>query len=198
MRSTPLTALATALLVAACTPETKVSADPSCLTRSSDKIGGPFSLISHTGERITEANFRGRKTLVFFGFTYCPDVCPQTLYSLGSALSMMPEGVPRPLTALISVDPERDTPEALGRYIASTGFPSDIVALTGDQNELKTAAAGFAASFERVEDPDSQSGYLMNHTSIIYLMDEDWRLKTFFTPDARPEDIARCLQAMGG
>lgn len=196
MRWMPITALAAALFTSGCTPETTVKADPSCLTRSSDKIGGPISLTSHKGERITEANFKGRKTLVFFGFTYCPDVCPQTLYSLGSALSMMPAGAPRPLTVLISVDPDRDTPEALGRYIASNGFPSDIVALTGDQRELKAAAAGFAASFERVDDPDSQSGYLMNHTSVIYLMDEAWRLKTFFTPDSRPEDIARCLQAL--
>lgn len=100
------------------------------------------------------------------------------------------------MTALISVDPDRDTPETLTRYISSNGFPSDITALTGSQEELRAAAGGFAASFERVDDPSSQSGYLMNHTSIIYLMDESWKLETFFTPDTRPEDMARCISAL--
>jgi protein SCO1/2 len=191
-----LTAITAILTTSACSPGPAASVDPACLTRSSQSIGGPFSLIDNTGRRISESTFKGRKTLVFFGFTYCPDVCPQTLYSIGAAMSLLPDDEIRPMTALISVDPDRDTPETLTRYISSNGFPSDITALTGSQEELKAAAGGFAASFERVDDPSSQSGYLMNHTSIIYLMDEAWKLETFFTPDTRPEDMARCISAL--
>jgi len=173
-------------------------ADTACFSRASDRIGGPISLTAHTGARMTQDNFRGRKTLVFFGFTYCPDICPNTLYALGSALAMLPNSVERPMTALISVDPGRDTPEALASYIASNGFPADIVGLTGTEDELSAAASAFAASFETVDDPESAAGYLVNHTTIIYLMDEDWKLETFFTPETRPEEIARCIEALSG
>jgi protein SCO1/2 len=191
------TALA-AIALSACSPggDARAGVDAACFTRTSDKIGGPLSLVDNTGARITQEKFKGRKTLVFFGFTFCPDVCPNTLYALGTAMTLLPEGVKPPLTALISVDPARDTPEALTAYIASNGFPSDIVGLTGTEDELRAAATAFAASFERTEDAGSASGYLVNHTSIIYLMDENWKLATFFTPETRPEDMAKCIAAL--
>jgi protein SCO1/2 len=177
-------------------PPAADAADEACLSRASDQIGGPISLTAHTGARMTEDSFKGRKTLVFFGFTYCPDVCPNTLYALGSAVSALPPTVRAPMTAFISVDPGRDTPEALSRYIASKGFPSEIIGLTGSDDELQAAARAFAASYETVEDPESAAGYLVNHTSIIYLMDENWKLETFFTPETRPDAIARCIEAL--
>src|SRR5690606_34593867 len=124
------------------------------------------------------ANFKGRKSLVFFGFTYCPDVCPATLFKIGSAMALLPEGVKKPRTLLISVDPARDTPEALTAYIASNGFPEDIIGLTGTSDQLEAVSKSFVAPFERLDDPDSAAGYLMNHSSILYLMDENWKLET--------------------
>lgn len=186
------------LAAAACSPATDRHAgvDANCFSRTSDKVGGPLSLISQEGARITEANFKGRKSLVFFGFTHCPDVCPETLYKIGSAMSLLPEGVKAPRTILISVDPARDSPEALSQYIASNGFPTDIVGLTGNDEELEAVATAFAAPFSRNEDPDSVSGYSVNHTSILYLMDADWKLATFFTQADRPETIAKCIAAL--
>ncbi|MDZ4761567.1 MAG: SCO family protein [Alphaproteobacteria bacterium] len=186
------------LVLAGCSAQENARAgvDTACFNRASDKIGGPLQLTAQTGAPFTEDNFRGRQTLVFFGFTYCPDICPNTLYAIGTALNLLPAGIEKPMTALISVDPARDTPDALAAYIASNGFPSDIVGLTGTEDELQAAASRFAASFERVEDASSASGYLVNHTSIIYLMDENWKLATFFTPQTRPEEMAKCIAAL--
>jgi len=186
-----------ALLAAACSPDRHAGVDPACFTRTSEAIGGPLSLISNTGARVTENSFKGEKTLVFFGFTYCPDTCPGTLTKIGAAMTMLPGSVKPPRTVLISIDPARDTPEALSLYIASNGFPTDIVGLTGNEDELEAVSRAFVAPFERMDDPDSSAGYSFNHSAILYLMDENWKLATFFQPDARPEDIARCIAALG-
>lgn len=170
--------------------------DPACFNRTSEKVGGPFALTSHQGVRVTEESFKGRKTLVFFGFTHCPDVCPQTLYAVGTAMRMLPAHVKPPHTVLVSIDPARDTPEALSTYIASNGFPTDITGLTGTLEELDQVSKEFVAPFQRVEDSDSADGYQMEHSSILYLMDENWKLKTFFTQDTRPETIAKCIVAL--
>jgi len=176
----------------------RAGVDPACFTRSSDKVGGPISLISNSGAHTTEDGFKGRKTLVFFGFTHCPDVCPATLYEIGTAMTLLPKNVKPPKTALISVDPARDTPEELARYVKSNGFPSDIVGLTGTLDELHQVASEFAAPFSRDEDAeaDGASGYVVNHSAILYLMDENWKLATFFQPGERPEDIAKCIAAL--
>lgn len=168
-----------------------------CLNRSSDKIGGPFRLTAQDGSPKTEADFRGRKTLVFFGFTHCPDVCPTTLFTVGKAISLLAPGKPVPRTVFISVDPARDTPEALDQYIRSNGFPRDIVGLTGTLDELRQVSDAFVAPFSRNEDSDSASGYLVSHSSILYLMDENWKLKTFFTEGQSAEEISSCLAAIG-
>jgi protein SCO1/2 len=94
------------------------------------------------------------------------------------------------------VDPERDTPEELARYIKSNGFPADIVGLTGTLDELESVAKAFASDFSRAEDADSAAGYLVNHTTILFLMDENWKLETFFRPEERPETIANCIRAL--
>jgi protein SCO1/2 len=179
-----------------CSPTEGVNA--SCFNRTSREIGGPFHLTSDTGAPVTEDNFKGRKTLVFFGFTHCPDVCPATLYEIGTAMSLLPKNVKPPKTVLITVDPARDTPEELGRYIRSNGFPSDIVGLTGTLDELHQVADEFAAPFSRDEDAegDGASGYVVNHSAILYLMDENWKLATFFQPGERPEDMAKCIAAL--
>jgi protein SCO1/2 len=190
-------ALAAAILaLAACSAGDPASRIPGCSVQTTDKIGGPFTLTSNRGERMTEDSFKGRKTLVFFGYTYCPDYCPRTLSAIGTAMTLMPKGVKRPMTAFISVDPARDTPAALTTYIASNGFPSDIVGLSGTQDELEAVARGFGTSFERNDDPNSASGYLMSHGTILYLMDENWKLQTFFTQEVRPSDMAKCIAAL--
>ena len=116
-------------------------AQADCTSRAYPEIGGPISLIDHTGKRVTEADFQGRPALVYFGFTYCPDVCPMALTTLAAAYRKLPEGKTIPQTLLISVDPERDTPEALATYVSSKAFPEGLVGLTGTDAEIRAARA---------------------------------------------------------
>ena len=198
----PLCLVAAAL--SACNQSNERSSGPTsggdvagCSTRAYDNIGGPISLIDHTGTRVTEEDFKGQETLVYFGFTYCPDVCPISLTQVGAAIDLLPDGVQAPRTMLISVDPERDTPAAMAAYIESNGFPEDIVGLTGTLEEIEAAASEFKSSFRRIEMPDSAAGYTMDHMSILYLMDKDWRLKTFFATSATsPREMADCIAAL--
>ncbi len=190
--------LALALAVAACGGPSRddQAAIAACKSKSSQAVGGPFRLTAHTGAPITEANFKGRKALVFFGYTYCPDICPVVLFNLGKALESVPEEK-RPVTIFISVDPARDTPETLTQYIASNGFPKDIIGLTGTLDELKAVNAAFKTpGFSRGEDSDSAGGYLVSHASWLYLMNEDWTMDTFFYDSASPEEMARCINLL--
>ncbi|MFN7164999.1 MAG: SCO family protein [Hyphomonas sp.] len=207
MRFTILTVFLAASL-AACGPVSDMAApaaaaksggdQASCLSRAYPEIGGPISLVSSTGARVTEADFKGRPTLIYFGFTYCPDVCPLTLQTVAAAYRKLPEGTVPPQTLLISVDPGRDTPEALAVYVANTAFPEGLQGLTGTEAEVRAAADAFKADFSRVEQPESMAEYTMDHTSLLYLMDENWQLKSFFTHQDTPDTIAACLEQVMG
>jgi protein SCO1/2 len=202
---TQLSLAVLALLAGACSPPASQEAaapaaaaksggaQSSCLSRAYPEIGGPISLVSSTGARVTEADFKGRPTLIYFGFTYCPDVCPMTLTSVAAAYRKLPEGVTPPQTLLISVDPARDTPEALATYVANKAFPAGLIGLTGTEEEIRAAADAFKADYSRVDQPDSMAEYTMDHTSLLYLMDENWQLKTFFTHQDTADTIAECL-----
>ncbi len=186
--------IAMSLSLAACGESAIESvADPSCSRRAYEEIGGPISLIDHTGALVTEEAYKGVPSLVFFGFTYCPDVCPMTLVTIEKALAQLPDSINAPRTILISVDPERDTPETLAAYISTAAFPDDIVGLTGEPERIREAADAFLADYARVEQDESLAEFTMDHTTMIYLMDEDWTLKSFFTHSDTPESIAACL-----
>ena len=197
MKSAILFASLTSLLLAGCGSGERApsagGAKAGCMTRAYGEIGGPVSLIDQTGLRVTEADFKGRPSMVYFGFTYCPDICPMTLVTLNEAYERLPEEIEPPRTILISVDPERDTPEAMKAYIETPAFPDDIVGLTGSPGDIRAAADAFSADYQRVETPESLADYTMDHTSILYLMDADWKLKTFFTHQDDAESIATCL-----
>lgn len=179
-------------LLAACEKEPDL-AGPNCTSRAFANIGGPISLVNQDGERVTEADYKGAPSLVYFGFTYCPDVCPASLVTINRALQRLPDGIEAPRTILITVDPERDTPEALKSYISSNSFPENIVGLTGTADEIREAANIFATDYSRIELPESEAGYTMDHLSLTYLMDENWSLKTFFTHDTDDQTMAACL-----
>ncbi|WP_233353091.1 SCO family protein [Henriciella mobilis] len=191
--------VALAALLVACSGEQPVKTTAggslaSCTTRSYEEIGGPFTLTNQDGVEVTEEDFKGRPTLIYFGFTYCPDVCPGTLVGIANAYRSLPEDIEPPQTLLISVDPERDTPEALKTYVASNAFPDNLVGLTGTPEQIAAVADEFFVGYDRIETPESAGDYTMDHTSLLYLMDEDWKLKTFFAEgDSNPEDMATCL-----
>ena len=189
----------TTLALAACgsqSPEQPRAggAQAGCMTRAYDNIGGPISLVSHTGEAVTEENFKGRPTLIYFGFTYCPDICPGTLVAVKNAYDRLPDGIAPPQTVLITVDPERDTPEQLAIYVDNAAFPDNLVGLTGTPEQVREAADVFLADFSKIALEGSRSEYTMDHTSLLYLMGSDWTLKTFFAESAHdPEAMAECL-----
>lgn len=142
------------------------------------QIGGPFRLISHKGEIVTDADLKGRPFAVFFGFTHCPEVCPTTLYELAILLQQLgPDGDKlRPF--FITVDPERDTQAVLADYMQA--FDPRITALTGSPAEIEAVANAYKASRRKVS--IEGGGYTMDHSALVYLMNKDGRLASTLDP----------------
>src|SRR6185295_11526674 len=157
-------------------------------------VGGPFTLIDHTGKRVTDQDFRGKFLLVFFGFTNCPDVCPTALQVMAAALDKLGANAERITPILISVDPEHDTPAMLATYVKS--FHPRLVGLTGSPAEIDAVAKAYRVYFKKVPDPKSTAGYSIDHSSIIYVMGPDGTYRTHFTHATSPDAMAERLAAM--
>lgn len=158
-------------------------------------IGGDFELVSHTGETVTNADFAGRPMLIYFGFTYCPDVCPMSLQVMAQALLELDEAERAEFQPiLISLDPERDTPEALAQYVETPVFPEGLTGLTGSAEQIATAARAYRVYYARAEQEGSVAEYLIDHSSLIYLMDRQGRFVEVFPHATPPERIAQALQ----
>jgi cytochrome oxidase Cu insertion factor (SCO1/SenC/PrrC family) len=158
-------------------------------------IGGPFTLTDHTGERVTDQDFRGRSMLVLFGFTFCPDVCPSALQVMSAALDRLGPKADRFVPILITVDPERDTPVQLASYVQS--FHPRLVGLTGTPAEIDAVVKAYRVYVRKVADPKSSAGYSIDHTSLIYVMGPDGAYVTHFAhttnADAMAERLAKLL-----
>jgi protein SCO1/2 len=155
-------------------------------------VGGPFTLTDHTGKRVTDADFRGRYMLVFFGFTYCPDVCPSTLQVMSEALDRLGSKADRFVPILISVDPGRDTPEQLASYVKS--FRPGFVGLTGTQAEIDAVLDVYRIrSVRKRADPKSTAGYAVDHPAQIYLMGPDGRYRAILDYTKGAESMAASL-----
>lgn len=154
-------------------------------------LGGTFRLMDQTGRAVTEADFAGRFLLVYFGFTYCPDVCPTELGIVASALDLLGEPGERVTPVFITVDPERDTPEALADYVSR--FHPRMVGLTGTAEQVAAAARAYRVFYARVQRPE-MTGYLMDHSSFIYLVGPDGRVRSLFRPETAPEVIAGAVR----
>lgn len=153
------------------------------------KIGGPFELVNHWGEPTVSEDFAGSYLLVFFGYTYCPDICPIALSRVSNALDMMGADARSVIPLFITVDPARDTPEQLREYVKY--FHPAIIGLTGSDEQVAAAAKAYGVYSAKVEDgtgdPDD---YLMDHTSITYLMNPDNTYAAHFSNSATAQDIA--------
>ena len=151
-------------------------------------IGGPFALIDQDGRAVTEATFKGKPTLIYFGFTYCPDVCPTALLLMETALEKLGPDTPKKVNMLmITIDPERDTQKLLKDYVSN--FGSTFRGLTGTPEQVAAAAKAYRVYYQKV--PGKNGGpYLMDHSSIIYLLDRNGRFVTHFTHEAKAETIA--------
>ncbi|MGA0594318.1 SCO family protein [Enterovirga sp. CN4-39] len=137
-------------------------------------IGGPFALMSHKGELVTEATLRGRPFLVFFGFTHCPVVCPTTLFDVTDLLKELGPDADRLQALFVTVDPERDTSEVLAEYMRS--FDERILALRGTAVETDAAVRAYGAEYRKV--PLGSDSYTVDHTATVYVMDHAGRLAT--------------------
>ena len=148
-------------------------------------IGGPFTLTAANGQTVTDKDFRGEPTLVFFGYTHCPDVCPATLFEISEVLRAL--GPDKKAAALfITVDPERDTPAIMKDYLSS--FDPRIVGLTGSREAVDPVLREFRVYSRKV--PGEGGEYTMDHTALIYLMDRQGRFVRPFRLDRTPAEAA--------
>jgi protein SCO1/2 len=154
-------------------------------------VGGPFTLTAHTGERISDQAFRGKFMLVAFGFTHCPDVCPAELQVMTAALDDMGPAGERVQPLFITIDPERDTADHLAEYMAY--FHPRFIGLTGTPDEIASVAKAYHVWYQKV-DGDSPD-YVMDHTSIMYLMDPDGAFVQHFSFGTSADTLSEALLA---
>ncbi len=147
-------------------------------------VGGPFSMVDQDGKRVTEKDFLGKYMLVFFGYTYCPDVCPTELQVMTAALDQMGPEASRIQPIFVSIDPARDTPAVLKAYVGN--FGPRLIGLTGTAEEVAAIAKAYRVYYAKAATSGSGTDYLMDHSSIIYLMGPDGRFVTHmaYTTDA--------------
>ena len=179
-------------------------------------IGGPFTLVDHENRPVTVDYFKGRLMLVYFGYTFCPDICPTALTDMGNALGNLGEAADKVTPVFITVDPDRDTPEHLKEYLKF--FHPRMVGLTGTPEQTAAAQIAYkvfaakAAAPEPEPEPEpehdhpegrkpgdghthgDEDGYLVDHTAIIYLMGPDGAYKTHFSHGAGADDIAKGIR----
>jgi protein SCO1/2 len=169
-----------------------LSSRPGDRVESSGKalVGGPFTLVDASGKTVTDQDFRGRYMLIFFGYTHCPDICPAELQVMAGALDQLGEKAKQVVPIFITLDPERDTPEAVGAYVKN--FSPNIVGLTGSMEAVATTAKAYRVSFSKFQDQDSGENYTIDHSALAYLMGTDGEYIThipYGTPVAQMVDI---------
>ena len=156
------------------------------------KIGGPFTLVDQNGQKRSDTDFRGTHMLVYFGYTYCPDVCPTALSDMGIALNELGEKGAKIRPVFITVDPARDTPARLKDYV--TNFHRDLVGLTGPDDAIARVAKAYRVYYAKAKDSGSAADYLMDHSSIIYLIGPDGRYLTHFSHGTPAERMAATIR----
>lgn len=148
-------------------------------------VGGPFTMVNHKGQTVTDKDFRGRPMLLFFGFTFCPDICPTELQVMTAAIADMGELGKDIQPILVSIDPARDTPDVLASYVLN--FGDNVIGLTGTEQQVAAMAQAYRVFYSKQDNPKDSANYLMDHSSIVYLMGPDGKfLKHFsYTTDAK-------------
>jgi len=157
-------------------------------------IGGPFSLIDQDGRRFTDAALKGKPTLLYFGYTYCPDICPTSLLLMETAVESLGKNAPNEVNIVfITIDPERDTPALLKNFVSN--FGPKIVGATGTPDQIASVARAYKVYYQKVPSRDD-APYLMDHSSVIYLLDRDGRSVGLFTHDSSAEEISEQLRRL--
>ena len=157
---------------------------------SAAAIGGPFQLTDQAGQTVTEKSLQGHPTLIFFGFTHCPDVCPTSLFEISEVLRAMGGDADRVNAYFISVDPERDTSAAMKDYLSS--FDPRLKGLTGNPDQVAKAISAYRVYARKV--PLKDGDYTMDHTALVYLMDRHGQFVSPFNLKRTPEEAAQDLE----
>jgi protein SCO1/2 len=152
-------------------------------------IGGPFTLTDHTGKRVTEKDFLGKLSLVFFGYTYCPDVCPAELQVMSAAIDELGANKKKVTPIFITIDPERDTVEQMNSYVSN--FHEQLIGLTGTLQEIKAVTSAYKIYYKKVADDPSSTDYVMDHSSIVYLMSPKGEYLTHFSYGTGVDKMAK-------
>jgi len=155
-------------------------------------VGGPFELIGKDGKTVTDQDFRGRYMLVFFGYTHCPDICPAELQVMSAALEGLGSDADKVVPIFISVDPERDTPEAVNAYVEN--FGPNFVGLSGSPEAIAKVAKAYRVTYQKFQDEKTGDNYSVDHSALLYLMGPDGEYIThipYGTPAAKMTETLR-------
>jgi cytochrome oxidase Cu insertion factor (SCO1/SenC/PrrC family) len=154
-------------------------------------VGGPFDLIDQNGNRRTDGDFRGKLLIVYFGYTYCPDICPTDLTEIGLAVDKLGELGNDVQPLFISLDPERDTPDVLKHYVPS--FHPRLIGLTGTPAQIRTVADSYMAYYAKYV-PGDGGVYLIDHSGLIYLMGRSGEYLGFFPPGTSADRMVEIIR----
>jgi protein SCO1/2 len=160
-------------------------------------LGGSFTLVDHTGKTVTEKSYPGKYLLIFFGYTFCPDVCPTELQIIATALDELGPDIDKVQPLFISVDPLRDTLAVMGAYVSA--FHPRLVGLTGTEAQVAAAAKAFRVYYAVGRDPHStvppaDDDYLVSHSAFTYFMGPDGALRALFPHATTPEDMSEKIR----
>jgi protein SCO1/2 len=161
------------------------------VTTGTADVGGPFTLTDHNGKTVTDRDFRGRYMLIYFGYSFCPDVCPTTLGVMAEALQKAGGKAQRITPIFITIDPERDTPQVLADYMKA--FGPQFIGLTGSPAAIKDVEKKYRVY--AAKRPLDRGGYGMDHSSVLYLMGPDGKMISFYDEAISPDELAKDLRA---
>jgi cytochrome oxidase Cu insertion factor (SCO1/SenC/PrrC family) len=155
-------------------------------------MGGPFTLVGTDGRRVTDADFRGKWMVIYFGYAYCPDVCPTELQTISSALDLLGPAAASIVPLFITTDPERDTPVALGQYVKL--FDDRLIGLTGSTDEIAHAERSYRVYAARVAGRTPQT-YVIDHSSLIYFVAPDGQFRVILPSGSNPDELANAIRS---
>jgi protein SCO1/2 len=150
-------------------------------------VGGPFQLVDQNGRPTDQTVLKGKWSAVFFGYTYCPDVCPTTMQALAGAEDKLGDKAKNLQVVFISIDPERDTPAQLKTYLSTPAFPKGAIGLTGTAAQVAATAKAYRVYYQK---EGQGEGYSMAHSSIVYLMNPEGKFVTALTESQTPSEVA--------
>ena len=170
--------------------QAKVEAQPEAV-KPAPAIGGHFDLIDQDGKPVTDAAYAGKYTLIYFGFTYCPDMCPTGLQSISRAMDLLGDKAVQVQPLFITVDPERDTPKVVKEYVGN--FHPSIIGLTGTAAQVAAAAKAYKVYYKKAEQVDD-TNYMMDHSTLIFLMGPDGKFIDTFQEDVEPQLLVQGIE----